>query len=170
MKNLNRDTEEFTEKSSSRIAIFARYSLNAFSKISVARNMYIILKIDLLTSLTTSTCSDFIQDSVSLLSVLVAFVPFLATFYVSRGNGHKGMAHVQSFRPRAAASMKSVPVTVLPRQLGVRHQQRATGQFYGGNQVNSTNLSRFTSSFLLGAESPALSAHGGLPVLSNSPR
>ena len=54
--------------------------------------------------------------------------------------------------------MKSVPVTVMPRQLGVRHQQRAAGQFYGGNQVNSTNLSRFTSSFLLGAESPALSA------------
>jgi hypothetical protein len=54
--------------------------------------------------------------------------------------------------------MKSVPVTVTPRQHGVRHQQRATGQFYGGNQINSTNLSRFTSSFLLGAGSPALSA------------
>ena len=77
---------------------------------------------------------------------------------MSRGSGHKGMAHVQSFRPRAAASMKSVPVTVMTRQLGVRHQQRATGQFYGGNQVHSTNLSRSTSSFFIGTESPALSA------------
>ncbi|KAL4548352.1 hypothetical protein Ndes2526B_g00928 [Nannochloris sp. 'desiccata'] len=42
----------------------------------------------------------------------------------------------------------------MPRQLGVRHQQKATGQFYGGR----TSLSRSTSSFFLGAESPALSA------------
>ena len=54
--------------------------------------------------------------------------------------------------------MKSVLLTVMPRQLGVGHQQQATGQFYGGNHVNSTSLSRSTSSSFLGAESPALSA------------
>lgn len=54
--------------------------------------------------------------------------------------------------------MKSVPATEMTRQLGVRHQQKATGQFYGFNHVHSTSLSRSTSSFFLGAESPALSA------------
>ena len=76
------------------------------------------------------------------------------------GSDHKGMAHVQSFRPRATCSMKSVPVTVMnqSRQLGVRHQQKPTGQFYGDNHVKSASLSRSTSSFFIGTESPALSA------------